>query len=212
MRWKRAGGGNAQVRLLIWQGTASLIAAEPSCLLPGYGPDTFRFVFPPFFPPELARVEQPGVTADRAHNDTLDTIVHTGLLGLAARLFFIVALLMMLLRAVVVRRPELAADDELIALALLSGITAHLAKIQVGIPTVATQLYFWMYAAIAVVVFVLVRLGGVDASVSRLRQRSTRTPSIFSSAAVPACRTHSTSTRRPRSTRARPMRLNLFSD
>lgn len=200
------GAGTARVRLLIWEGTANLIASQPEKIVLGYGLDTFRLVFPPVFPPELARLEKSDVTPDRAHNDTFDTIVHLGVVGLAARLFLIVAVLAVLLETAGVLRkrrtfyglaaggvlagvlvsatvglpflgiavgagllaalgaclmlhrataehpaPETADPSrELLGLGLLAAATAHIAEIQVGIPTATTLLYFWLFAAAAV--------------------------------------------------------------
>jgi tetratricopeptide (TPR) repeat protein/O-antigen ligase len=199
--------GTARVRSLVWQGTSDLIAAEPLRLATGYGLDTLRLVLPRFLPPELARLEKQGVTPDRAHNDVFDVIVHTGLLGLAARLFFIVALFALLLKgigllegawsfaivtAIVVALAAVIvvafgvsdllgvaigvgvlgglgvhllwrtvwpvavsggvlARDELIGIGLLASAAAHVAEVQVGIPTAPTELYLWLYAAAALV-------------------------------------------------------------
>lgn len=95
------GGGTGKARLVIWQGATRLIAphepvwsptAGPDRLnalrpLIGYGPETMHLVFGPFVPPELARIEAPDVVPSRSHNETLDSLVQTGLLGFLTYIF-----------------------------------------------------------------------------------------------------------------------------
>jgi O-antigen ligase/tetratricopeptide (TPR) repeat protein len=83
----------AQVRLLIWRSGLALLEEHPSLdrasttgdaarLLLGYGPETFRLAFSRYHPPEFARFDDPRTAPDRAHNETLDRLVETGVLGL----------------------------------------------------------------------------------------------------------------------------------
>ena len=86
-----------QVRVLIWKGVAELVAPHQPLLYPdgrqdafnpirpliGYGPESMYFAYPPFYPPELAHAENRDTWPDRAHNETWDTLVRSGLLGLA---------------------------------------------------------------------------------------------------------------------------------
>lgn len=72
-------------RMLAWQGTLDAMRAEPQRLVLGYGPDTMIRVFNRYMPPQLAVLER-GATFDRAHNEVLDTLFTTGLLGLATYL------------------------------------------------------------------------------------------------------------------------------
>ena len=76
-------GATGQVRLLIWQGTVQLIAANPWRAVIGYGPETMYVAYPPYYPPELGQIEQRTALPDRAHNETFDVWVTTGLLGVA---------------------------------------------------------------------------------------------------------------------------------
>jgi tetratricopeptide (TPR) repeat protein len=74
--------GSTQGRVLIWQGTTDLLADRPERLLLGYGPDTIRFVLYPHYTAELGRLHGWRAFADRAHSETFDVLVTTGLLGL----------------------------------------------------------------------------------------------------------------------------------
>ena len=84
-----------RVRVLIWQGALDLIAPHEPLQFPdgkqdtfnfmrpiiGYGPEAMYVAYNRFYPPELATVEARNASPDRSHNETLDMLVITGLLG-----------------------------------------------------------------------------------------------------------------------------------
>ncbi|MFN2233799.1 MAG: O-antigen ligase family protein, partial [Anaerolineales bacterium] len=84
-----------QVRILIWQGAAEMVAPHEPLEYPdgskdpfnvlrpliGYGPETMHMAYNPFYPPELAHVEKRNASPDRSHNETWDSLVITGILG-----------------------------------------------------------------------------------------------------------------------------------
>ncbi len=102
-----SGGSTGKVRAYIWKGGLKMIlphdpiefppADENSSWRPdsfnflrplvGYGPESMYVAYNRFYPPELGHVESRTATPDRSHNETLDTLVITGLLGLAAYLW-----------------------------------------------------------------------------------------------------------------------------
>jgi hypothetical protein len=87
---------NARVRAYIWQGAAELAAPHPPLEYPdgspdrfnvlrplvGYGPESMYVAFNRFYPPELGHVEKRNASPDRSHNETWDSLVITGGLGL----------------------------------------------------------------------------------------------------------------------------------
>ena len=90
----------SRVRILIWQGAADMVAPHDPLKYPdghsdpfnlirpliGYGPETMHMAYNPFYPPELAHVEKRNASPDRSHNETWDSLVITGGIGLAAYL------------------------------------------------------------------------------------------------------------------------------
>ena len=97
--------GTGKVRGLIWQGTVDLISIHEPIAYPdgtkdklnfirplvGYGPESMYVAYNSFYPPELGHYESRTASPDRSHNETLDSLVITGVLGLAAYLFTFVS-------------------------------------------------------------------------------------------------------------------------
>ena len=89
---------SGRVRVLIWEGVIDLISPHAPLEYPdgrsdpfnwlrpllGYGPETMYVAYNRFYPPELATVEARNASPDRSHNETFDTLVITGVLGLLA--------------------------------------------------------------------------------------------------------------------------------
>ena len=89
------------VRVLIWQGASELVAPHQALEYPdgtqdafnflrpliGYGPESMYVAYHPFYPPRLGQVEKRNASPDRSHNETWDSLVISGVLGLAAYLF-----------------------------------------------------------------------------------------------------------------------------
>jgi len=97
-------GGTARVRSLIWEGALDMILPHEPISYPattefpqgrtdasnwlrplaGYGPESMYVAYNSFYPPLLGHFESRTASPDRSHNETMDSIVITGLLGLAA--------------------------------------------------------------------------------------------------------------------------------
>jgi hypothetical protein len=87
---------SALVRKYIWKGTVKLVSIHEPLKFPngttdkynflrpiiGYGPETMYVAYNQFYEPELGQVEKRNASPDRAHNETWDSIVITGLSGL----------------------------------------------------------------------------------------------------------------------------------
>ncbi len=87
---------SALVRQYIWEGTVKLVSIHAPLKFPdgetdkfnflrpiiGYGPETMYVAYNQFYQPELGQVEKRNASPDRAHNETWDSIVITGISGL----------------------------------------------------------------------------------------------------------------------------------
>jgi hypothetical protein len=90
----------SQVRILIWEGASELVFPHDPLIFPegitdklnflrpiiGYGPESMYVAYNQFYPPELGRVEKRNASPDRSHNETWDSLVITGFIGLFAYL------------------------------------------------------------------------------------------------------------------------------
>ncbi len=97
--------GTGKVRGLIWQGSVDLVSLHEPISYPdgssdrlnpirplvGYGPESMYVAYNSFYPPELGHYESRTASPDRSHNETLDTLVITGILGLAVYLFTVIS-------------------------------------------------------------------------------------------------------------------------
>jgi O-antigen ligase len=91
---------SALVRQYIWEGTVKLVGTHDPLKFPdgrtdpfnfirpiiGYGPEAMYVAYNQFYEPELGQVEKRNASPDRAHNETWDSIVITGIAGLVVYL------------------------------------------------------------------------------------------------------------------------------
>ena len=96
---------SALVRKYIWEGATELVAPHEPLEYPGgsldkfnflrpmigYGPETMFVAFNRFYVPELGLVEKRNASPDRSHNETWDSIINGGVLGLSAYLLVFVS-------------------------------------------------------------------------------------------------------------------------
>jgi tetratricopeptide (TPR) repeat protein/O-antigen ligase len=226
---------SALVREYIWQGAAQLVSPHPPLEYPdgsqdpfnflrpviGYGPESMYVAYNPFYPPELGTVERRNASPDRSHNETWDSVVITGLIGLIAylavfttvfyyglkwlgligskkrrNLFFLIyfisgaigALGLALWRGVeyagvglpfgllfglilylalealfpAFETPQTISDmvRALTLAVLLAAVISHFAEINFGIAIAVTRTYFWVYAALLLLVGLILPVHG----------------------------------------------------
>ena len=123
-------------RLDLWSTTPSVIADRP---ILGAGPDTQRSVLPAGIDEDFEREHGSEELHDRAHSLPLDTLVTTGILGLAA----LVALLVVLARdfAVNLRR-------ELVPTAIAAGLAGYLVTLLFAFGDPVMDPIPWMLAGL----------------------------------------------------------------
>ncbi|MFN8481530.1 MAG: O-antigen ligase family protein [Anaerolineae bacterium] len=77
--------GSNQVRIYVWEGLSDMVAARPERWPLGVGPDALYLGYYPYFVPALRQIDNPLVGShDRSHNEPLDRLATTGVLGLIA--------------------------------------------------------------------------------------------------------------------------------
>ncbi len=132
--------GTGEVRVLIWEGALKLISPHRplgvegevtdsfNAIRPliGYGPESMFNAFAFAYPPNLAHVENRGSSADRSHNETMDSLVMTGALGFLAFYFLMGSLFYYALKWLG-WVPDRAARWRLIGLMVAVGLAGALA-------------------------------------------------------------------------------------
>ncbi len=135
---KETGG----LRIILWQQSLDLIREKPFL---GYGLESQHFVFAPVYQPEQATLESINLMPDRAHNDFLDTLLVSGILGGLAYLFLIISSFYLGLKYVLKSK---FSEEKLMGLVLLTGLLGYLISLQFSFAVITTTLYFWAYLAI----------------------------------------------------------------
>ncbi|MDQ5851677.1 MAG: tetratricopeptide repeat protein [Chloroflexota bacterium] len=142
----QTGEGTGRVRMLIWagdeqgKGALGLIASQPLRTIIGYGPETMFTVYNPFYPPELAHHESRGASPDRSHQAQLDELVTKGALGLLSYFFLFFSAIWLAWRLI---KGSTNVAFQVLFIACLSAILAHLFEGLTGIPIVATLTMLW---------------------------------------------------------------------
>ncbi|HOG46986.1 MAG TPA: O-antigen ligase family protein, partial [Anaerolineae bacterium] len=83
--------GTGRVRVLVWQGAVELLRSNPLRALVGYGPESMFVAYSPAYPADLAHYESRSAAPDRAHNETFDALITTGLIGFLAYIALFIA-------------------------------------------------------------------------------------------------------------------------
>jgi tetratricopeptide (TPR) repeat protein len=147
----------AQVRLLIWRGALERLSSNRPFTVAdgspdplhrarrwiGFGPETFSLAFNRFHPPELAWRESRGQVVDRAHNETFDKLIMTGVAGsLLWTAFFCAVFSVALQRLGLVRtRAQVAAcwlvlsSGAILGAVVTAVVSGEAALFGVGLPT-----------------------------------------------------------------------------
>ena len=147
-----ANDGTGRVRQLIWKTDFEIMGNalknEPYRFFIGYGPESLYNISPPFYQPELARVEARNAIPDRSHNGYLDALVTTGLIGLLSYVGLVIIFFYYAFRFL--RRTN-RLDYQVLLTALICLMLAHQIEIQTGIQIVASWMMFWTAAGLVIV-------------------------------------------------------------
>jgi O-antigen ligase/tetratricopeptide (TPR) repeat protein len=123
-------------RVFIWQNTLPYIFERP---IFGYGLENFEYVYNKIYDPSVISEEW----FDRSHNVYVDLLVHTGILGAGAYLFFIGGIGYAIF--------SLRRQDEVLAASLLFLLVAYVTQNFFIFDTVNTSIFFFAVGAFILV-------------------------------------------------------------
>jgi tetratricopeptide (TPR) repeat protein len=159
-------GGTGKVRTLIWEGDTQLVPPHEPIRFPdgtpdplnvirplvGYGPESMYVAYNRFYPPDLAHLESRNASPDRSHNETWDSLVITGIIGLLAYQFLFISVFIYGLRWVGLM-PTDRERNIFIGLWAGLGLIGGLATIVVGQPK-----YFGVGVPVGILVGIILYL------------------------------------------------------
>ncbi len=133
-------GSTTRIRLLVWGGALQTFMSRPVL---GHGPETFAYSFLPQRPAGLNSTDEWDFLYNKAHNEYLDLLCNTGVLGLLSFLAIVVVAFACFAKRSLKWAP--------LSVGFFSGIAVYLASNFFGFSVVATALLFWAFLAFIVV-------------------------------------------------------------
>jgi len=140
--------GSGALRTIWWNQAIIAIKGKP---ILGYGLETQKDVLMPAYQPLQGVYSYFGLRVDRAHNEVLDQLLTTGIVGTAAFFLLVVCLFKDGICSFFQTRDKKKAA---IILALLGGILAYFIQGMFSFSVTVLYVYFWLYAGLLVVILV----------------------------------------------------------
>jgi putative inorganic carbon (HCO3(-)) transporter len=136
--WRLTSGGSVSTRILLWKGAIDAIKERP---LLGSGPDSFKLVFPSFRPETWFAAVREIASPDKAHNESLQTAVGSGLLGLVAYLWLIIGYFVLTVRALLRSSNR---RRKIVLAAFFAGTLAYFFQMQMSFSVISVSPLFWL--------------------------------------------------------------------
>ncbi len=134
-----AGTSSCQIRLITWEGGLKAFRARP---LLGFGPETFVYSYYQFRPAAHNLTTEWNFYYNKAHNEFLNYLTNTGVLGLGTYLAFLGVSLFELFK---ISKDKSATG--IWAKAAIASLVGYQATISVGFSIVVTQLFMFLQIA-----------------------------------------------------------------
>ncbi len=124
--------GSTQIRFKLWHSALTMTAKRP---IAGWGLGTFRYVMARYAPAGMTDLERQNISA---HNDFLDRVSQTGLLGILAYLGLIVMI------AMVIREALANNDEQNIIFAIMGSLIVYFIALQFGFSSLTPMALWWI--------------------------------------------------------------------
>ena len=136
--------GTSEVRSLLWKSAPGLVAQHP---ILGCGPEVLIFCWYPHYPAALRTVELANAAPDRSHDEEIDILLTTGIVGEISYLALLVTAGWTMVR--LLRRAR-GLREVLLASALFGAFIGHIVEGATGIAFSDTLLLLWTIMALPV--------------------------------------------------------------
>lgn len=135
---------SGDIRRALWSGTLKTVVSKP---ILGYGPETFAYVYPQFRPKEHNTTSEWELIYNKAHNEYLNYLATTGILGLSSFILVLIAFSWQFLVTFTSSKPK----DKVLVSGFFAGWIALLVSIFFGFTTPTSSLLIFILPAAAIV-------------------------------------------------------------
>jgi O-antigen ligase len=132
----------SEVRALLWKSAPGLFEQHP---ILGCGPEVLIFCWYPHFPAALRTIELANAAPDRSHNEEIDILLTTGIVG---EVSYLALLAVSMWRMIVLLRRARSLRSVLVVSALMGAYVGHIVEGATGIAFSATLLLLWVIMAL----------------------------------------------------------------
>ncbi len=141
---ENGGTESGQIRLIVWQGAVDIFKHYP---IFGSGVETFAYAYYQFRPEQHNLVSEWDFLYNKAHNEYLNYLANNGLIGFLSYLAIIIMFIVWAVGQVL----DIKGKDKLLLTSLLAGFIANLVQNFFGFSVVVTNLFFYLFPALAFV-------------------------------------------------------------
>ena len=138
---------SGNIRKIVWSGAIKIWQANTKNFLLGTGPETFAMSYYQYRPQEHNMTTEWELLYNKAHNEFLNYLANTGLLGLGSYLVLLIAILLNF--KFLILNPKSNPNDQMIKLALATGWLSILVTNFWGFSVVIVQIFLFLFPAMA---------------------------------------------------------------
>lgn len=161
-RLEIGGTDSGEIRKIVWQGAYKVWQRYP---IIGSGPETFAYSYYQDRLREHNDVSEWDFLYNKAHNELLNFLATTGIIGLLSYLSIFVVLGLITLQ--IILSPKYGETEKLISLALISGQTALFVSNFFGFSTVAVNVIMYIFFAITCIIYSDQKVGSIEKKLSK---------------------------------------------
>lgn len=141
---ENGGTESGKIRLIVWQGALDIFKHYP---ILGSGVETFAYIYYQYRPASHNLVSEWDFLYNKAHNEYLNYLATTGLLGLGTYLLVIGVFIIWSIKYLIQQK---SFPNQLLIASLLTGYLSYLVQNSVGFSVVAIALFFYLFPALAI--------------------------------------------------------------
>ncbi|QQG43137.1 MAG: O-antigen ligase family protein [Candidatus Daviesbacteria bacterium] len=149
---ENGGTESGKIRLIVWQGAVDIFKHYP---LFGSGVETFAYIYYQFRPPAHNLVSEWDFLYNKAHNEYLNYLATTGLVGFLTYSTVVLTFIAWSLSKILnlklkIENSKTHTEEKLLIIAITASYTSYLVQNLVGFSVVVIALFFYLFPALAI--------------------------------------------------------------